>query len=124
MKGNPAACSFQESVQFGAQNYDDNFRPGFGKVREVLEALPVAHMEVDEVVIPSWKCGEVEKCFRLKENISKKKDYPHSMLAYIFLSSKFIVNLCYQIICQCLIQSWWQFRRLFSGWRVGLHFSM
>ena len=34
------------------------------------------------MVIPGWKCGEVEMCTRLKGKISKKKDFPHSMLAY------------------------------------------
>ena len=80
--GNPTGSCFQESVQFGAQNYDNNFRPVFDKVREVLEALPLAHKEVDEVVIPGWECGDVEVCTSLKGEISEKKDCPHRMLAY------------------------------------------
>ena len=77
-------------------------------------------------------------CVRLKEYISEKKDFPHSMLAYgreylekwktylkIYTDGskceemtacafyvnefKFIVTLGYQSIHQCLIQSWWQF---------------
>ena len=56
VKGNPASNCFQESVQFGAENYANTFRPVFAKVREVLKALPLAHMEVDEVVIPGCEC--------------------------------------------------------------------
>ena len=43
----------------------------------------MAHIEVDQMVIPGWKCGEVEVCSRLKGKVSKKKDFVYSMLAYV-----------------------------------------
>ena len=77
MKGNPGAMCFQESLQFGTQNYDDNVRPVFDKVREVLETLPVGHMEIDEVVIPAWECGVLEVCMVLRDKIKKTREiYP------------------------------------------------
>ena len=47
VKGNPTGMCFQESLQFGALKYNENVRPTFGKVREVLGKVTVAQMETD-----------------------------------------------------------------------------
>ena len=43
----------------------------FDKVRKVVKALPVAHIEVDGVVTSGWECGEVEG-----KHFSKRIDFP------------------------------------------------
>ena len=75
VKGNPLAICFQKSLQICVQNNDEYFRSVFGKVREVLGNLPVAHMEIVKVVIPDYECGEIEVFTSLRDNIANKERF-------------------------------------------------